>query len=119
MPRRRRSVSPSPPPRRFAPALRHRPPCLTPHQFLRRLGAQRQQIAQLIVVFGPSRRIQVRLSRRLDAVVTATLEVCLGLQDLFWGGFDKGDSDERFYFSVRPALEQGFDDLPALEDIRR
>jgi hypothetical protein len=37
----------------------------------------------------------------------------------FWGGFAEGDSDDRFYFSIHTALEQGFDDLPALEDIRR
>jgi hypothetical protein len=84
MPRRRRSVSPSPPPRRFAPALRHRPQRLTIHQFLRRLDDQRQHSTRLIVIFGPFHRIELSLSRRPDVLVVATLEDCLGLQDLFW-----------------------------------
>ena len=112
MPRRRRSVSPSPPPRRFAPALRHRPPRLTLGQFLHRLDDQRQHIARLIVVFGPLHRIEFSLSRRPDVLVVASLADCLGLQDLFW----RGDHDARFHFvDDLPAL----DDVPALEDTRR
>ena len=86
------------------------------HQFLRCLGAQRQQIAQLIVIFGPSRWIQFSLFHCPGVVVIATLEVCLGLQVFFWGGFDEGDSDDHFYFLICPALNK-FDNLPALEDV--
>ena len=101
MPRRRRSVSPSPPPRRLAPALRHRPQRLTRGEFLNRLNAQRQHIARLIVVFGPFLRIQFSLSSRPDVLVVASLVDCLGLQDLFWR-----EHDARFHFH---------DDLP--EDV--
>lgn len=111
MPQRRRSVSPSPPPRRLAPALRHRPQRLTRHQFLRRLDDQRQHLARLIVVFGPFHHIEFSLSRRPDVLVVATLEDCLGLQDLFWR-----EHDARFhFFDYLPALE----DVPALADVRR
>ena len=115
MPRRRRSVSSSPPPRRLAPALRHRPQRLTRGQFLHRLFEQRQHIARLIVVFGPFHRIEFFLSSRPDVLIVATLVDCLGLQDIFWRAHDA-----RFFVDDPPVLEDllvDFDDLPALEDL--
>ena len=99
MPRRQRSVSPSPP--RRCPSLCHRPQRLTVHQFLHCLRAQRLHIAQLIVVYGPSHRIEFSLSRQPGVLVVAPLIECLDLQDLFWTG-----NDARFLFpgEVLPGL---------------
>jgi hypothetical protein len=99
MPRRRRSVSPSPP--RRCPSLRHCPQRLTVHQFLHHLCAQCHHIAQLIVVYGPSHRIEFSLSCQPGVLVIVTLIECLDLQDLFWKG-----NDARFLFPG--------DDLPGL-----
>jgi hypothetical protein len=81
MPRRRRSVSPSP--TRLPPSLRHPPRRLTIHQFLHRLCDQDHHIIWLIGVYGPLHRVRYSLSRRPDVVVVSTLWDCLGLQDIF------------------------------------
>ncbi len=104
MPRRCRSVSPSP--KRLPPSLRHPPRRLTIHQFLHRLRDQNYHIIWLIGVYGPLHRVRYSLSRRPDIVVMSTLWDCLGLQDIFVGELVSLDA-------------HAFDDLPALDDLSR
>ena len=58
------------------------------HQFLHRLCDQNQHVARLIVIFGPSQRVQFFLSRRTDIVIVSTLGDSLGLQDILGGELD-------------------------------
>ncbi len=87
MPRRPRSVSPSPV-RRLPPGLRHPPPpCLTTQQLIRRFDDQLCQVRQLIATFGPAYQVGFALPSHPNAVVVAPLHVCLGLQELIVGDF--------------------------------
>ena len=104
MPRRRRSVSPSP--TRLPPSLRHPPRRLTIHQCLHRLRDQNHHIICLIGAYGPLHRVRYSLSRRPDVVVVSTLRDCLGLQDIFVGELVSLDA-------------HAFGDLPALDDLSR
>ena len=42
----------------------------------------------MIVIFGPSQRVQFFLSRRTDIVIVSTLGDSLGLQDILGGELD-------------------------------
>ena len=91
MPRRRRSVSPSP--THLPPSLRHPPRRLMIHQFLHRLRDQNHHIIRLIGVYRPLHWVRYSLSHRPDVVVVSTLRECLGLQDIFVGDLVRLDPD--------------------------
>ena len=86
MPQRRsRSTSP-PPDRRLPPDLQVKSHCLTTHQILHRIAAQRVHILWLISVYGPYRLVSFTLACRPNSIVVATLSECLSIDSIITGG---------------------------------